>query len=142
MIGTKSNSPKDGKLKGRHKNNSRNGGMGGELYGRHENNSPKDGELNGRHGNNSPRRIDDTKITRQRDRRIGQLKVGTKITRPGDGRQKITLQRKTIDGWRVIWSAQKELTKGWRIKWSAQKYLAQRMDDTKITRQRDERMGS
>ena len=26
--------------------------MGGELYGRHENNSPKTGELNGRHENN------------------------------------------------------------------------------------------
>ena len=36
--------------------------------------------------------MDDTKITRQRDRRIGPLKVSTKITRPGDGRQKITLQ--------------------------------------------------
>ena len=47
--------------------------MGGELYSRHENDSPKDGELNGWHGNNSPRGMDDTKITCQRDRQIGQL---------------------------------------------------------------------
>ena len=84
MVGTKVAHPRDG----RHKNNSSKGWMGGELYGRHENNSPKAGELNGRHGKNSPQGMDDTKITRQRDRRIGQLKVGTKITPPGDGRQK------------------------------------------------------
>ena len=109
--------------------------MAGELYVRHENNSPKDGELNGRHGNNSPQGIDDTKITRQRDKRKGQLKVGRKITRPGDGRQKITLQNdRRRESYMV---GTKKLTKGWRIKWSARKYLAQGMDDTKITRQRD-----
>ena len=71
MVGTKIARPRDG----RHKNDSPNGGMGGELYGRHENNLPKDGELNknGQHGNNSPQGIDDAKITRQRDRQIGQL---------------------------------------------------------------------
>ena len=88
MVGTKIAHPRDG----RHKNNSPKGWMGEELYDRHENNSPKDGELNGRHGNNSPQGMDETKITRQRDRRIGQLKVGTKINCPGDGQQKITLQ--------------------------------------------------
>ena len=40
---------------GRHKNNSPKGWMSGELYGRHENDSPKTGELNGRHENNSPK---------------------------------------------------------------------------------------
>ena len=69
MEGTKIAHPKDG----RHKNISPEGWMGRELHGLHENNSPKDGELNGRHGNNSPQGMDDTKITRQRDRPIGQL---------------------------------------------------------------------
>ena len=69
MVGTKISCPRDGW----HKNNSPKGWTGGELYGRHQNNSPKDGELNGRHGNNSPQGMDDTKITRQRDRRIGQF---------------------------------------------------------------------
>ena len=55
---------------GQCKNNSPKGWIGAELYGRHENNSPKDGELNGRHGNNSPQGMDDTKITRQRDGRM------------------------------------------------------------------------
>ena len=58
---------------GRHRNNSPKGFMGGELYGRHENNSPKVGELDGRHGNDSPQGMDDTKITRQKDRLTGQL---------------------------------------------------------------------
>ena len=31
------------------------------------------GELNGQHENNPPQGMDDTKIARQRDRRIGQL---------------------------------------------------------------------
>ena len=44
MVGTKLARPRDG----RHKNNSPNGWMGGELNGQHENNSPKDGELNAR----------------------------------------------------------------------------------------------
>ena len=34
---------------------------------------PKDGELIGLHGNNSLQGMDDTKITHQRDRWIGQL---------------------------------------------------------------------
>ena len=55
MIGTKNNSPKDGELNVRHKNNSPKGWMGGELYGLHENILPKTGELNGRHENNSPK---------------------------------------------------------------------------------------
>ena len=46
------------------------GWMDGELYGRHENNSPKDGELNGRHGNNSPQVMDDRKTTHKRDGRM------------------------------------------------------------------------
>ena len=67
MVGTKVARPRDG----RHKNNLPKGRMGGELYGRHENDSPKDGELNECHRNNSPQGMDDTKITRQRDSRIG-----------------------------------------------------------------------
>ena len=63
MVGTKITCPRDGW----HKNNSPKGWTGGELY---ENNSPKDGELNGRQGNNSLQEMDDTKIARQRDRRI------------------------------------------------------------------------
>ena len=51
MVGTKIARPRDG----RHKNNSPNGWMGGELYGRHESNSLKTGELNGRHENNFPK---------------------------------------------------------------------------------------
>ena len=51
MVGTKIARPRDGW----HKNNSPKGGMGGELYGRHENNSPKIGELNCRHENNFPK---------------------------------------------------------------------------------------
>ena len=39
---------------GQYKNNSQKGWMGGELYGRHYNNSPKDGESNSKHENNSP----------------------------------------------------------------------------------------
>ena len=58
---------------GQYKNNSLKGWIVGEIYGRHENNSPKTGELNGWHGNNAPQLMDDTKITRQKDRRIGQL---------------------------------------------------------------------
>ena len=77
MIGTKIAHPRYR----RHKNNSPKGWMGGELYGRHENNSPKDGELNGRHGNNSPQRMDDTKITHQKDGWVESYMVGTKITR-------------------------------------------------------------
>ena len=69
MVGTKITRPRVGQ----YKNNSPKGWMGGALYGRHENNSPKVEELNGRHGNSSPQGMDDTKITRQRDRRIGQL---------------------------------------------------------------------
>ena len=49
MVGTKIARPTDG----RRKNNSPKGWMGGELYGLHENVSPKTGELNGRHENNS-----------------------------------------------------------------------------------------
>ena len=67
MVGTKIARSRDG----RHKNNLPKGWMGGELYGWHENDSPKDGELNGCHRNNSPQEMDDTKITRQRDSRIG-----------------------------------------------------------------------
>ena len=48
MVGTKIARPRDE----RHKNNSLKGWMDGELYGRHENNSPKTGESNGRHENN------------------------------------------------------------------------------------------
>ena len=51
IVGTKIARPRDG----RHKINSPKGWMGGELYGQHENNSPKTGELNGRHENNSPK---------------------------------------------------------------------------------------
>ena len=51
MVGTKIARPRDG----RHKNNSPKGWMGEELYGRHENISPKDGESSGRHENNSPK---------------------------------------------------------------------------------------
>ena len=51
MVSTKIARPRDG----RYKNNSPKGWMSGELYGRHENNSPKIGELNGQHENNSPK---------------------------------------------------------------------------------------
>ena len=51
MPGTKIARPRDG----RHKSNSPKGWMVGELYGLHENISPKSGELNGRHENNSPK---------------------------------------------------------------------------------------
>ena len=40
---------------GRQKNNLPKEWMGGELYGRHENNSPKTRELNGRYENNLPK---------------------------------------------------------------------------------------
>ena len=40
---------------GRHKKNSLKGWMSEELYGRHENNSPKTGELNSKHENNLPK---------------------------------------------------------------------------------------
>ena len=50
MVGTKIARPRHG----RHKNKSPKGWMGGELYGRYENNSPKIEELNGRHENNFP----------------------------------------------------------------------------------------
>ena len=69
MVGMKIARPRDG----RHKNNSPKGWMGGELHGRHQNNLPKTGELNDRHGKNSPQGMDDTKITHQRDRQIGQV---------------------------------------------------------------------
>ena len=51
MVGTKIVRSRDGC----HKNNSPKGCMGGELYGRHENNSPKTGKLNSRHENNLPK---------------------------------------------------------------------------------------
>ena len=51
MLGMKIARPRDV----RHKNNSRKGWMGGELYGPYENILPKTGELNGRHENNSPK---------------------------------------------------------------------------------------
>ena len=51
MVATKITRPSDG----RHKNNSPKGWADGELYGGHENNSPKDGELNGRHVQNLPK---------------------------------------------------------------------------------------
>ena len=51
MLGTKIARPRDG----RHKNNSPEGWMGGEIYGLHENNSPATGELNVRHENNLPK---------------------------------------------------------------------------------------
>ena len=51
IVSTKITRPKVGQ----YKNNSQKGWMGGELYGRHENNSPKDGESNSNHENNSPK---------------------------------------------------------------------------------------
>ena len=48
MVGMKIAHPRDG-------NNSPKRWMSGELYGRHENNSPKTGKLNGRHENNLPK---------------------------------------------------------------------------------------
>ena len=74
MVGTKIARPRDG----RHENNSPKGWMGGELYGLHENVSPKTGELNGQHENNSPK-----EWTTQK-----QLAKG-------------------MDGWKVKWSARK-----------------------------------
>ena len=68
--------------------------MGGELYGRHENHSPKTGELYGRHEKTcqrmenqivsrkiTPPRVGQYKITRQRDRWVEGKMVSTKITR-------------------------------------------------------------
>ena len=51
MVGTKITCSRDGW----HKNNSPKGWTGGELYGRHENNSPKDEESNSKHENNLPK---------------------------------------------------------------------------------------
>ena len=50
MVSTKITCPRNGQRK----NNAPTGWTDGELYGQHENNSPKHGELNGRHENNLP----------------------------------------------------------------------------------------
>ena len=46
MIGTKNNLPKSEGMYGTKITRQRDGWMGGELNGQHENNSPKDGESN------------------------------------------------------------------------------------------------
>ena len=66
-----------------------------------KNNSPKNGELNGRHGNNSSQGMDDTKTTRKRDRRIGQLNGRHENNLPKDGKSNSKHKNNSPKGWTV-----------------------------------------
>ena len=84
------------------------------------NHTPKDGELNGRHGNNSPQGMDDTKINRQRDRRIGQLNGRHENNSPKGWTAQNNSPKQWTDG-ELYGRHKKKLTKGLRINWSARK---------------------
>ena len=71
--------------------------MGGELYSRHENDSPKDGELNGWHENNSPKHGESNSKHEYNSAKDGELNGRHENSSPkGWTAQKLTRQK---DGW-------------------------------------------